>query len=68
LIRLKTQRQVRTNIKEFYGALEKIRQAWLIRVKTKFESVKSIVQKQVQEAIKKVKKDVMRPKKKNGKI
>ncbi len=56
LTRLQTQHQVRTKVKEFFGALEKIRQAWLLRVKTKMESVKSAVQQQVQQAVKKVKK------------
>jgi len=68
LTRLQTQHKVRTKVKEFFGALEKIRQAWLLRVKTKMKSVKSVIQQQVQQAVKKVKKEVMRPKKKNGKI
>jgi hypothetical protein len=59
---------VRTKVKKFFDALEKIRQAWLFRVKIKMDSVKSAVQKQVQQAVKKVKKEVMRPKKKSGKI
>jgi hypothetical protein len=68
LIRLQSQLQVKTKVKEFFGALEKIRQAWRLRVKTKMESVKSVVQQQVQQAVKKVKKEVMRPTKKKGKF
>ena len=66
LIRLKTQHQVRTKVKEFFGTLEKFRQACLLRIKTKKESVKIAVQKQVEQAVKKVRKEVMQPKKKNG--
>ena len=68
LIRLQTQHQVRTKVKKFFGALEKIRQAWRLRIKTKMESVKIAVQKQMHIAVKKVFKEVMRPKKKNVKI
>lgn len=66
--KLKLQQDVLVKTREYMGAIQKIKAAWISRNRLKLQSLMSVIQSQVQNALAKVKKEVTRPKKGGKKV